>query len=223
MSDNISVDFLLDSEIQDLEKNLHDKYGKQEIIEELPQTENKNVEAPEINKKTTKAQLISNYIELCNAAKLEYEPENKLKRYTKQELIKKIADVMNFKIADVPLNETAIRDEKPQQIELNPEKLNLVAEGLFQMNIALCSVFETGSQYIKHKTYDVAVLENWTMKVAGKHNELVNIFRQMYMDYKETFDKYLSPVVQWSVIMLQTSATTVIENIKKKKEITENE
>ena len=91
------------------------------------------------------------------------------------------------------------------------------------MNLAFCSIFETGSQYVKHKTYDIAVLEGWCEKVTKNKNNLIHIFKQIYADYRETFDKYLNPVTQWSIVMLQTAAITVTDNIKKKKEISKEE
>jgi len=85
------------------------------------------------------------------------------------------------------------------------------------LNLALVSTLETVSVKLKDKTSGIALLENWTNKVNGKKKELLVIFALMYKDYKAEFDKYLSPVVQYSIVMLQTGTSCAIENYSKKK------
>lgn len=229
--ENLNVDMLLDSEINKIQEDI---LGSQSNEEKTP-TEAKP-EQPKV-KKLTKSELVEQYIKLGSAANVEIESEARIKRMTKTELTKKIAELMNRELGGAsytpaeefenPFNEPPIGDTKEhprrQPQVMSPEQLNLVAEGLFQMNAALCSLFESGSHAIKSKTYNVALLENWTQNVYNKKTELVCIFKQMYVDYKDVFDKYLSPMVQWTMIMIQTGTITVFNNLKKKKESSKEE
>lgn len=214
------IDFLLDSEKEQIQKELSEKYtdnGKEE------KNEPDHITDP--NKKK-KAELIEDFMKMQAEAGREDYTEKNLKRMTKPEIIKLIANFMNTEIME-KASETEKKiiegeDGKPEIIEvpkneLSSEKLQLVAEGIFAINFALCSVMETASTQFKSKTWDIPLLEKWTEKVSGKKKELIIIFTQMYIDYKAEFDKYLSPVVQWSIIMMQTGAQTVLENVKKKK------
>jgi len=228
--DSLNVDMLLDSEIREMENSILEKQSTdkkevriEESKDEIPEAPPKPAKA----KSPTKPQLIENYQKLAQESGREIESEARLQRMTKSELTKKIAELMNQEIGgESPPAEAEkiagdiqlMKQESMQQF--NPEKLNLVAESIFNMNLAFCSIIETGTNHpiIKDKTFGVAALEGWTSKVYSNKTRLVEIFRLMYADYKETFDKYLSPVVQWSIVMIQTGTETAITNFKKKRE-----
>lgn len=228
------IDFILEDEKKRIEEEMVNKYdldknGKEEKDEE-PERQEK-IDKPEKirdpNKKK-KDELINDFLEMQKIAGKDEYTDTKLRRMNKAEIIKLIANYMNESISGdkstevekkvkIDENGCPVIVETPK-FELNADKLMLVAEGIFQINLAFTSVLENASVHLKHKTYDIAVLEKWTEKVAGKKKELLIIFSQMYLDYKVEFDKYLSPLVQYAIIMIQTGAECALTNLKKKKE-----
>lgn len=84
------------------------------------------------------------------------------------------------------------------------------------MNQVLVSLLETGSAYAKDKTGGIAVLENWSQKTLEKKQQFLDVFKLIYKDYKAELDKYLSPVVQYSILMGNSAAEVIVANIKKR-------
>lgn len=217
------INFLLDEEKKNIEEDILKKHtaDKEEINEPINKPENLN--------KKKKSDLINEFLKLQEVSGGGEWDEKKLKRLNKDEIIKLIANFMNAKMNET---ETKIIENaetgKPEIIEiqkegLSGEKLLLVSEGLFQINLAFAGLLESGSVYFKNRTYDIALLENFTKKLENRKKDLIIIFSQIYCDYKAELDKYLSPLVQYSIVMFQSASTTIIENLdKKKKEQKEN-
>lgn len=226
------IEFLLEDEKKKIEEQIMNKHNIEPVKSDKEEKDNDEPIKPkttDINKRKKKNELIADYLNMIKLKGIENPEwtESKLRRLNKDEIIKLISNFMNEEIADSKTEKKIKIDEEtgmpviiemPKSVELNGDKLALVAEGIFQINLALVSTLETASHYVKHKTYDIAVLEEWTQKVADKKKELLIIFSQMYLDYKVEFDKYLSPIVQYSIIMLQTGAQCVVSNLKKKNE-----
>lgn len=216
----LNIDMLLDEEVNKIEDEISNKFGKQEIKEESELRINEPLKIKDPGRSGSKAELIQKYYEMCKVAGREPIAESKLKRFTKAEITKLMAEIMNQEIAGEKVAKK--EDGREERIaEMNPENLNLMAEGLFQMNLAFCSLLETGSEFIKEKTYDVALLKGWADKISERRAALINIFKQIYADYKETIDKVLSPIVQWTIVMGQTGTSVMFENIQKKNSIFE--
>jgi len=231
------IDFLLEQEKQNIEKDILEKYngagptpsisckdmGDENEKGEANETEHKEKEPDLLKKK--KFDLIEDLIKLHQEAGVELTiSETKLKRMTKQEIIKLIANFMNREIGGSggEVAQTSEKGREGPQMELDPEKLHLAAEGIFMLNLALVSTLETASIKLKDKTSGIALLENWTTRVNDKKKELLIIFSMLYKDYKVEFDRYLSPAVQYAIVMLQTGATCAIENYNKKKKDTKD-
>lgn len=219
------IDFLLEEEKRNIEEDILKKHTNDK--EEADITDSKP-KSQDLNKKK-KSDLINEFLKLQEVSGGGEWDEKKLKRLNKDEIIKLIANFMNAKINET---ETKIIENeetgKPEIVEikkegLTGEKLLLVSEGLFQINLAFAGLLESGSVYFKNRTYDIALLENFTRKLENRKKDLIIIFSQIYCDYKAELDKYLSPLVQYSIVMFQSASTTIIENLdKKKKEQKEN-
>lgn len=212
------INFLLDEEKKNIEEDILKKHtaDKEEINEPINKPENLN--------KKKKSDLINEFLKLQEVSGGGEWDEKKLKRLNKDEIIKLIANFMNAKINET---ETKIFENpetgKPEIVELpknemTGEKLNLIAHGIFSINMALVQICETGSNYLKDKTYGISVLEGWSGKINDRKQDLIIIFSQLYFQYKDEFDKYLSPFSQYLIIMAQSATSTAIENLKKKKE-----
>jgi len=240
-----NVDFLLEQEKQDIEQDIVNKYlepdeqinniqtnQKEELNTKIELTledhkndqikKNKEQLIKEASHKTKK-ELIEKFIQLQETKGEVLITETKLKRLKKDEILKLIADFANEVLQDKqPSISTESIDNKPaintsQTVQINPDQLNLIAESLFNMNLALVSSLETGSIYLKDKTSNIPLLENWSKRVVERKQNFLLIFKSIYADYKIQLDKYLSPIVQYSIIMTQTAAESIIENVKQKK------
>ena len=240
----MEIDFLLDEEKRKMEQSVlssftttapsfsqNEKNEKDEIEEKTDfldntLTDNEIKKAVSVDpKKKKKAELIDDFM-LMQEQRGEIKIERKkLERMTKGVILKEMAEFMNEAI--LPKNEIPIENlnntpfspcENVNEGELNPHQLELVSNGLFQMNQVLISLLETGSQYAKDKTGGIAVLENWSQNTLQKKQQFLDVFKLIYKDYKVELDKYLSPVVQYSILMGNSAAEVIVTNIKKKKD-----
>lgn len=184
-------------------------------------------------KKKKKFELVDDFMKLQEERGDIKIDRKKLERMTKGAIIKEMAEYVNEVILPTSranLRENAEGEHIPEYTtqgvstaptvegELNPHQLELVSHGLFQMNQVLVSLLETGSAYAKDKTGGIAVLENWSQKTLEKKQQFLDVFKLIYKDYKVELDKYLSPVVQYSILMGNSAAEVIVANIKKKKE-----
>lgn len=197
----------------------------EEIVKQM-EKENK---IKELNK-STKLKLIQQFVELQAAANDNQYSAHKLKNMKKDEIIKLIANYSNDKLIGSSSSQQTTETTTPVSTSVsgissvpaapscNVEQLNAVANGIFNINLAMVSLLETGSHALKAKTGNVALLENWTQNVTQKKEAFIFIFKQIYKDYKCEIDKYLSPIAQYAIIMSQSAMEVVITNIKKNKE-----
>ncbi len=217
------IDFLLEKE-------------KEEIVEEILE-KNKPIVNETVKKdkeaKKTKTDLIIEFMDLQEkGGKILYK-EHQLKRQTKQEILKHLAEyandvLINKEPSSVQSSESHIGD--PAKVEstpavqngaLDPNQMNMIAEGLFNMNLALVSTLETSSVYFKDKTGDIALLANWSEKVVNKRQQFMEVFKQIYAKHRLEMDKYMSPVVLYGVLMTQSAAEAVYSNVQEKKKRSE--
>jgi hypothetical protein len=188
-------------------------------------------------KKKKKFELVDDFMALQKEkGELKFE-RKKLERMTKGAILKEMAEYVNETILPTSSPQCGSRAnlheseevtnmnntpaEHYENGELNPHQLELVSQGLFQMNQVLISLLETGSQYAKDKTGGIAVLENWSAKTLEKKQQFLDVFKLIYKDYKLELDKYLSPVVQYSILMGNSAAEVIVTNIKKKKDLSQ--
>lgn len=220
-----SKDFLLESEKIEIE---------QKILEAV-QEEHKVVDELNEKKKMTKAQLISEFIHLQESqGEIRY-TEATLKKMTKADLIKKIANYGNDKISSSFLhgkneknekNETEKKDgdKKEESIASNMMSAKvdnvdeLMSVGLYNMNLCVIKVLETLGHSMKEQTKNINVLENLTNDIEERREAFLVIFKQIYLENKEVMVQYLTPVNQYFMLTSQCISTTVYKNIAKKKE-----
>lgn len=231
----MDIDFLLDEEKRKMEQSVLNTFAspvsngekdeKDEIIEETgfsdnTLTDNEIKKAVAVDpKKKKKAELIDDFMEL-QGDNIVIE-RKKLERMTKGVILKEMANYVNEAMLETKQKEEQQQQEEQVKFaegELNPHQLELVSNGLFQMNQVLISLLETGSQYAKDKTGGIAVLENWSQRTLEKKQQFLDVFKLIYKDYKVELDKYLSPVVQYAILMGNSAAEVIVTNIKKKKE-----
>lgn len=244
-NNNIKVDFLLDEEKKDIEKELLNSLNKtdnkpsSEVKPEVKLEVKPSLIATTVPKEVTKLKLVEQFIELQKSQGEVKYSANKLKHMKRDDIIQLIANYSN----QILIGETAqkglenlgsdgapstrlpeINSENPSVqstpvlTSVSQEQLDVVANGIFGINMALISILETGSHALKEKTGNVALLESWAERAAQKKEAFIFIFKQIYKDYKNEIDKYLSPVAQYGIIMAQTATETIIINIKKNKE-----
>ncbi len=219
---------------------------KDEIEEKKPQTQfldntlsDKDIErAVTVDpKKKKKFELVDDFMKLQEERGDIKIDRKKLERMTKGAIIKEMAEYVNEVIMPTKPHSPSAQSAEGEHIpeyttqgvstaptvegELNPHQLELVSHGLFQMNQVLVSLLETGSAYAKDKTGGIAVLENWSIKTLEKKQQFLDVFKLIYKDYKVELDKYLSPVVQYSILMGNSAAEVIVANIKKKKELSQ--
>lgn len=104
-----------------------------------------------------------------------------------------------------------------KQPDINHLQFDLIATGIYNMNLALMSCLETGSHLIKNKTADIAVLDNLTRTVEAKKEAFIFVFKQIYRDYKQELDVYLTPMAQYGILTMQVITETVFKNVAEKK------
>lgn len=242
----MDIDFLLEEEKRNIEQQvltefdspLHsslprkeEKEGKEETTicdkSYVPNPEKKiEIEIKPVDPlKKKKADLIDDFLKLQEENGVIKIERKKLERMTKGVIIKEIANYMNEAMTSSLPRKEGEEEEKEQEqeqlTELNPNQLELVSIGLFQMNQVLISLLETGSHYAKDKTGGIAVLEGWANNSLKKREQFIAVFRLIYKDYKVQLDKYLSPVVQYAILMGNSAAEVIVTNVKKKKENSE--
>lgn len=244
-NNNIKVDFLLDAEKKDIEKEILNKLAGK-VVQEIKIEEKKDEKVGEVkplpviatttSKEVTKAKLVEQFIELQKSQGEVKYSANKLKHMKRDDIIQLIANYSNQILIgetaqkglenlanaenneNKPVTESAIPGVATPIPQISTEQLDVVANGIFGINMALISILETGSHALKEKTGNVALLESWAERAAQKKEAFLFIFKQIYKDYKNEIDKYLSPVAQYGIIMAQTATETIIINIKKNKE-----
>jgi hypothetical protein len=205
--------FLLDTEKAEIETKILETIQKEhEIVEEIQE-----------KKKMTKAKLIEEFIALQKSqGEIKYE-ENVLKKMTKADLIKKIANYSNEKISsnfpppDNGNNSTqtvlgAMSTAPAQSVD------ELMAVGIYQMNLCVVKVLETLGHTMREQTRDINVLENLSDDVEQRKEAFLVIFKQIYLENKDVMVQYLTPMNQYFILMSQLISTTAFKNIAKKKE-----
>lgn len=221
-------DFLLDSEKKDIEEKVLNEVKKDETIKEIISESNMDKGISQTagipTMELTKKELVQQFLDLQKTQGKTTYSEAVIKKMTKLQIIKLIANYTNEVIGGEAISETVnrtpeeLREIKTQELLRTAEGLNIIAEGIFNMNLAFVSGTESLSVYFKGRTKDIAVLEGFTDNVIKRKEAFMAVFKGIYMNYKPEFDKYLSPTVQYAMIMLQVAAITIAGNVKKKDE-----
>ncbi len=190
--------FLLDTEKEEIEAKLLEEINKQHETQEVAE------EVIKEKKKMTKVQLIEEFMNLQNTQGKVEVSESVLKKMNKADIIKKIANYTNEKI-NTNFTDVSNVDE-------------MMAVGLFNMNLCCIKILETVGHSVKHKTQGVNVLENLSDDINERREAFLVIFKQIYLENKEEITKYLSPINQYFILTSQCVSTTVYKNIAKKKD-----
>lgn len=197
---------ILDSEKNDIEEKILKEVEKKP--EEPPQDKEKEL------KRKTKAELIKEFLKIQETQGKKTHEESQLKKMLKNDIIKLIANYANEIIEKPKGAENA--SQQVADVLRTAEGLNMIAESLFNMNLLITSGSESLSVYFKKRTKDIALLEGFTQNVIDRKQEFIIIFKAMYLNHKTEFDKYLSPVAQYAMMMALAATVTVTKNIKKK-------
>jgi hypothetical protein len=201
-------DFLLDNEKQEVEEKIIAAQVKKndEITEEKKVFQEKS--------KLTKAELVSEFIklqetQLKDGEQVEF-PEHLVKRMTKNEIIKKIANFVNKKVGE-SFTKTTIP-------AANIDMDLMMATGIYNMNLCMIKILETLGHQFKHKTQNVNILEDLSHDIETRREAFILVFQQIYKSHKTEIDTYMSPLAQYVLLTGQCASTTVHRNISKKKE-----
>lgn len=188
----------------------NERQSPEEITEEFAAQQPEIPSEPpliDMQVKRTKQELINAVLELQTKLGIENPPvESQLKKLRKVDLEKRLAE-----LAETGLKKVQIES---MRAAITPGG---VAEQLFVMNVALCSLSETISGRFKEQTGDVNILEGWREKVIRQKEDFLPILQRIYQDHKPVIDQYVSPVSQWGFLMMSTATSTVIDNTRKKK------
>lgn len=209
------VDFLLEKEKEKVEDDL---------IKELNEIHTESKKEVITAKTKTKKELVDKFMELQEAANNIKFTRAVLNKMRKDDIIKNIANYANDTITTTPSNELE-KGETP--LPNKPEggqdaralyHLDSIATAMFNINLAVVNMAEGASGLCKNKTNGIDLLEGWSKSVIDKKEAFMTIFKLIYADYKMDIDKYLSPVVQYAIIMSQSAAEVLIKNVAKKKD-----
>lgn len=222
---NEKQELLLDEEKKKIEAKIFEVIEQKKEIDEKKVSVEKEVNAKSLKK--SKIQLINEFLELQKTVakkddKGEYifeHTETQLKKLTKPEIIKLIAEYANRKIEtgfteklESSAAEVSKDPSKPLPIE------DLMALGMHNMNMCALSILEATGGAFKHKTGDFNLLEDLTLEAEKKREAFLIIFKQIYKEHANEINTYLSPFVQYGIILTQCCTTTILKNATKKKE-----
>lgn len=215
--EKINFDSLLESEKNAIENKIYEKVATPVETNEIKE----NSDAKNLKGKT-KADLIIDLQNLEKATGLEITDEKKLKRWTKQELLKRIGDILAGSVQTVDGEGKKKEDVDPKDVkQIPPESLrddiNLCANGLYRMNLMVSALLENTSIVLKEKTGDIPVLSGFCMKIEEQKPILIDVFKEIYLKYKDELKTVVSPISQYGIIMTTTAMSVASENIAKKK------
>lgn len=220
-----SVDFLLDEEIKNIQNNVVEKYEHLTSLSSTCSLKNKeekseksetNEEVEEVKKKT-KTDIIDDIRKLEVELGLKPQTDNKLKRLTKQELLRNLANMMNENFHKTQVEEQIKEEIQEQKNEVIQNNSKQVAVGLFMMHSLVLEGLEALSINYKSKTQDIALLEGASEKNKAAKENLIKVFEQIYLKYNTQIDTYLNPMIQYAIITSSILVSSAAENIKKKK------
>lgn len=162
---------------------------------------------PKKAEKHTKIDLINDIMKVEAENGGEVTDEKKLKRMTKQELEKHLAESLNRKLAPIV-------GVSPQASKVDSA---LAVRSLNNFNLLAVHLLEQTSINFKDKTAGVALLEGWTKKTREMEKELADVFRAIIEKYGNSVQQYMDPLVQYAMVMTTTASMVVAENYGKKK------
>jgi hypothetical protein len=204
-----------------LTPNRHDGLSKgKEEMEENPKVfsdESPNHLDSSVEKKQTKTDIIDDIRALEVQLGIKPQTDNKLKRLTKQELLKNLANMMNENFHKTQVEEQIkeVQEEEKKEAVMNNSKQ--VAHGLFMMHSLVIEGLEALSINYKSKTQDIPLLDGAGEKNKAAKENLVKVFEAIYLKYNIQIDTYLNPMIQYAIITSSILVSSAAENIKKKK------
>lgn len=128
-----------------------------------------------------------------------------------EEKVKALTEQLEKKAMD-----TLIDKKRKMEMLQHPEK-NPAALTLYNINYMTSQFIESISIAAKKKTFDIAMLDGFCEEITKKRDEFLRVFARLTDEHGEIINKYLSPAMEYAMLMLATAAPVVKENIKKKK------
>lgn len=205
-TDNLSISYLLDSEKQEIEKTINEKYNN-EVKDE--------VEKPKSFEKQTKSDIIEGIYSAQETLGIEKTSRNKLNKMTKKELIKLFGELTNQVMAP-PQKPSVDKPQLPE--EKSGNAFESIANSMFLMHTLLISGIEKTSEVYKEKTYGVNLMDGLSERNLRKKQDFIEIFKKLYAEYKDSIDPVVSPVSLYLMTVTSMSFEIGIENYEKKKQ-----
>jgi hypothetical protein len=188
--------------------------------EEIDSSYLSNISEDDINLekeiKKTKSEIIQDIQIVEQKLGIEISQESKLKRLTKKDLLKKLAEYIN---SPESYMKTEAKPEQPQNNNNNVAigETEYYAKTLVQMNARMVGLFEALSISYKDKTMGVELLEGWSENINRAESELQIVFTEMVKKYGVNIKRYIDPVTHYGMIMTSSAMLCVATNVQKKK------
>lgn len=177
-----------------------------------------------IDNKKTKNSIIEDINKIEELAGLPVTPANKLKRNTKDELMKIMAELLNKTGSGEPIMPSAEPDKffaGPEEIKQHKKAegpdVSTMAKHMVVYNELIVKVLESLS--IKYRDYfdGAPLLEGATESIKRVNPELQMTFELMIKKYGNSVTQYVDPFLMYGSIMLTSLAPVAAENLLKKK------
>ncbi len=199
------------------QERLQDKTNKAKEEKKSPQDD---IFAGQKEKKLTKKQqLVEDYLQV----KLEYLQKFDLKSFVEFEVqLEKFPDEIRKRISKMKMVD--LQDELAQMFAKlasapTPEEANHGAEALFQLNVVLVRGIEEmsmiGDAMLDQRRPDkerTISLEGLTKDTLDQELIIKPILAEIYEEYKEDIDKYLTPWARLSMVYTQMSLARLAKN-----------
>jgi hypothetical protein len=211
---------ILDSEIQEMEKTIISEFQPQpaEDGEKIPPPPKEKAKKP-----FTKAELIKDILDLETKIGGEISDEKKLRRLTKTELEKHMAEIINGQATKNPYAQSLapLPDIPEAKAGAEGNDTKIAIRTLNNINLTLVAIAENLSISFKEKTAGIELLKGWTNKVKNMDSELNEVFAMILQKYGANIQKYVDPLASYAIIMMSSASVVVNENYREKKKDSE--
>lgn len=128
----------------------------------------------------------------------------------------KIADLQQILAEAVEKSTLRLAQQKiavKQETEIDEGRIERSAAALYQLNKTLCVMLERGSMALVDKTG--VSLEGLTADFEAERETMEALLLSIYADNSAMLDEYLSPSIQWSLMMMRITLGRAAMNLKK--------
>jgi len=134
----------------------------------------------------------------------------------------KIADLQQILAEAVEKSTLRLAQQKvaiKQETEIDEGRIERSAAALYQLNKTLCVMLERGSMALVDKTG--VSLEGLTADFEAERETMESLLMSIYADNSAMLDEYLSPSIQWSLMMMRITLGRAAMNLKKQSQTSE--